>query len=174
VLAPKLTGALSTTVPEVARARAAKFPTDATQQAEYAVHILAGADPMFSRSHHDIRLPLRRLASCSREFLYARFALNIFMAVKAFVTAGQRRRIARFMVVDEDRGPELLEEDLDGAALLALYGAGRRGEAEQEGDGSSEEGENDSIWERYVRDIEEGQRGRPRKRARRGSSSFSS
>jgi hypothetical protein len=201
VLAPKISGALSTTGSQGARANPAPnsipSPADGTQQqqqqAEYAVHILAGADPMFSRLHHDIRLPLCRLASSSREFLYARFALHILIAVKAFVTAGQRRRVARFMVVEDDRGPELVEEDLDGPALFALYGAGksrsasppkrRRGEesggsggqqgAEQEGDRISEdEGEVDeSVWDRYVRDIEEEQRGRPRKRARRGSGS---
>ncbi|KAK4132076.1 hypothetical protein BT67DRAFT_134665 [Trichocladium antarcticum] len=198
VLAPKISGALSTTDTQGARANSIPSPADGTQQqqqqAEYAVHTLAGADPMFSRLHHDIRLPLWRLTSSSREFLYARFALNILMAVKAFVTAGQRRRVARFRVVEDDRGPELVEEDLDGPALFALYGAGksrsasppkrRRGEgsdgsggqqrAEQEGDRSSEDqGEDDDgVWERYVRDIEEEQRGRPRKKARRGSGSW--
>jgi hypothetical protein len=197
VLVPKVPEALSAmgTNPDY---NSVPSPADATQQqqqqhqAEYAVHILSGADPMFSRLHHDIRLPLSRLANCSNEFLYARFALNILMAVKAFVTAGQRRRVARFMVVEEDRGPELVEEDLDGPALFALYGAGKsrsasppkrkRGEGsgsrggqrgvDEEGYLTSEDEEDDgTVWERYVSDLEEEQRGRSRKRTRRGSSS---
>ncbi|EAQ90684.1 hypothetical protein CHGG_02619 [Chaetomium globosum CBS 148.51] len=158
------------------------------QQYQYAVNILSGADTMFSGVHYDIRLPHSRLANCSREFLYPRFALNIFIAVKAFVTAGQRRRVARFMVVDEGHGPELVEEDIDGLALFALYGAGKSRSArpaERTGEGGShshggqqdvdEEGyftsedeeADDTVWERHVRDIEEEQRGRSRKRARR-------
>ncbi|KAH6636842.1 hypothetical protein F5144DRAFT_591857 [Chaetomium tenue] len=163
------------------------------QQHQYAVHILSGADPMFSSLHYDIRLPHSRLANCSREFLYARFALNIFIAVKAFVTAGQRRRVARFMVVDEDRGPELVEEDIDGPPLFALYEAGkprsvsppeckrgggshsRGGQQDVDEEGyftSEDEEDDDTVWERHVRGIEEEQRGRPRKRARRGSNSL--
>ncbi|KAK4151387.1 hypothetical protein C8A00DRAFT_17191 [Chaetomidium leptoderma] len=208
VLVPKIPRALSTLGSQDSRADPGPNPVpppaegtqqQQQQQAEYAVHILAGADPMFSRLHHDIRLPLSRLASASREFLYARFALNILMAAKAFVTAGQRRRVARFMVVEDGRGSELVEEDLDGPALFALYGAGKsrsasppkrkRGEgigggsggqqgADQEADRSSEEDEgedddddDDDVWERHAREIEEDQRGRPRKRARRRSGS---
>ncbi|GAB1312271.1 hypothetical protein MFIFM68171_02481 [Madurella fahalii] len=130
---PKIPGALSTTGFQGAGANPAPdsmpSPTGGTQQqqqqVEYAVHILAGADPTFSRLHHDARLPLWRLASSSREFLYARFALNVLMAVKAFVTAGQRQRVVRFMVVEYDRGSELVEDDLHGPALFALYGAGK-------------------------------------------------
>ncbi|KAK5997712.1 hypothetical protein PT974_00068 [Cladobotryum mycophilum] len=89
----------------------------------YTIHVLANNQPLFASLHHDIQLP--HLKGVAREYLLARFALAIFIKVKPFINLGYKRRVARFRIENEDRGPEVICEEVDGPELHKQYGGGK-------------------------------------------------
>lgn len=100
------------------------FDTESTKNALiYKLHVLAGDQASFTSLHHDIQLP--HLRGIAAEYLFARFALSVLIRVKPFIIAGYRRRIARFMAVNNGRNAETVIEEVDGQSLQDLYGGGK-------------------------------------------------
>ncbi|KAF2453895.1 hypothetical protein BDY21DRAFT_354445 [Lineolata rhizophorae] len=169
------------------RASGTSSHKEATEEAlSYTLHVLAGDQALFASLHHDIQLP--HLRSVAAEYLFARFALAIFIGIKPFVNAGYKRRIARFMVVKDSGGPEMVVEDIDGQVLQSRYDGGKGRSAspskrkradedtmEQQEDGETavdeidepalQEKDTNDAWYADVLDCEQ-VRGRPTKRQR--------
>jgi hypothetical protein len=98
------------------------------QQWQYVAHVLMNrgpADAQFACCFQNTLF--NSIAHTSKEYLFARFAWAIFMAVKPFVTAGFNRRVAQLKVSDgaDDGQPSLTKvEMLAGSELKEKYGSG--------------------------------------------------
>ncbi|RWA03708.1 hypothetical protein EKO27_g11393 [Xylaria grammica] len=95
----------------------------------WVVHVLqASVDAAwdeFAREYHNVQVRPRHLAHLSRECLFARFALSVFVLVKPFLlTAPFKRRVAR-LVIDAERNRFVTEiSDLSSRELREEYGGG--------------------------------------------------
>ncbi|GAW14742.1 hypothetical protein ANO14919_041450 [Xylariales sp. No.14919] len=95
----------------------------------WVVHVLQasehGAWDEFAREYHNVQVRPRHLAHISRECLFARFALNVFILVKPFLLiAPSKRRVAR-LVVDLERNSVVTKiSDLSSSKLKEEYGGG--------------------------------------------------
>ncbi|KAI0399512.1 hypothetical protein F4802DRAFT_589078 [Xylaria palmicola] len=95
----------------------------------WVVHVLQasedGAWDEFAQEYHNIQVSPQHLAHISRECLFARFALNVFILVKPFLLmAPLKRRVAR-LVVDPDKNSFVTTiSDVSSGELRKEYGGG--------------------------------------------------
>ncbi|KAI0878758.1 hypothetical protein GGS24DRAFT_516559 [Hypoxylon argillaceum] len=92
------------------------------------IHVLQtskdGAWDEFAQEYHNLWVLPQHLAHISRECLFARFALNVFILVKPFLPiAPLKRRVAR-LVIDPDRNSFITKiSDVSSGELKDEYGS---------------------------------------------------
>lgn len=111
-----------TLIPKL-RVSKATANTEPTKTHTYTLHVLADSCIQFTETFHNEPLP--DLQGVAAEYLFARFAMAIFISIKPFICAGFKRSIARFMVKDETKGAENICEDVGGESLENQYGGGK-------------------------------------------------
>ncbi|KAI3335451.1 hypothetical protein F4824DRAFT_157226 [Ustulina deusta] len=95
----------------------------------YVVHTLldmasitAEALPEFVSAYHN--LPVQRLGPIPREYLFARFAFNIFMFAKSFLTSCfVPRKVLRYHIDDNGQTDLQGPVDMKPAQLIAAFGS---------------------------------------------------
>ncbi|TGJ88225.1 hypothetical protein E0Z10_g544 [Xylaria hypoxylon] len=95
----------------------------------WVIHVLQtsedGAWDEFAQEYHNLQVLLWQLAHISRECLFARFALNVFILVRPFLLiAPLKRRVTR-LVIDPERNSFITKiSDVSSGELKDEYGGG--------------------------------------------------